>query len=117
MAESGVGHDVCVLENVPGDRRDHIPQIKVCSSSRDCIVTRQFCGWTTTAVWQYLRFSLDPQGCVFAYHYIITHLDDEVNLKSSIGNLPVLVVHYINIKALSRLGCQASGSRAPQFYL
>ena len=101
MAESGVGHDVCVLEKVPD--RDHIPQIKVCSSSRDCVVTRQFCGWTTNSltavysIWQYLRFCLDPQGCVFAYHYITTHFDDEVNLKSSIGNLPVLVVHYINI--------------------
>jgi hypothetical protein len=90
MAESGVGHDVRVLENVPD--RDHIPQsmLQLALSlvnfavgppipSLPCTPHENICDF----VW------IRKDVCL----RITTHLDDEDNLKASIGDL----VHHINI--------------------
>jgi hypothetical protein len=69
MAESRVGHDASRPGKCPR------PRSYPAKYAPAGIVTRQFCGWTTNSlatvyfIWGYLRFRLDPQGCVFAYHY------------------------------------------------
>ena len=92
MAEHQVGHDVRVLENVPD--RDHIPQSMlqlalslvnfavgppIPSESLPCTPYDITCDF----VW------IRRDVCL----RITTHLDDEGNLKASIGDL----VHHINI--------------------
>ena len=90
MVESGVGHDVRVLENVPD--RDHIPQsmlqlalslvnfaVEPPIPSLPCIPYGNNCDFVWIRKDVFLR--------------ITTHLDDEDNLKSSIGDL----VRHINI--------------------
>ena len=91
MAESDVGHDVRVLENVPD--RDHIPQsmLQLALSlvnfavgppipSLPCIPCST--GNACDFIWVHKDVCLR----------ITTHLDDEDNLKASIGDL----VHRIN---------------------
>jgi hypothetical protein len=89
LAEEGVGHDVRVLESVPD--RDHIPQsvLKLALSLVDFAVgppipylTRSPHGDTSDFIW------IRKDTCL----RITTHLDDEDNLKASIGDL----VHHIN---------------------
>ena len=89
MADSGIGHDVRVLENVPD--RDHIPEsmLQLALSlvnfavgppipSLPCTPCDNACDF----VW------IRKDVCL----RITTHLDDEDNLKASIGDL----VHHIN---------------------
>jgi hypothetical protein len=55
--------------------RNRLRKAAISSTVNYPIVTRQFCGWTTNSltavysIWQYLRFHLDLQVCVFAYHH------------------------------------------------
>jgi len=89
MYESGVGHDVRVLESVPD--RDHIPQsmLQLGLSLVNCAVGPPI-----------PSLPCIPYGntCDFAWIRkdvclrITTHLDDDDNLKASIGDL----VHHIN---------------------
>jgi hypothetical protein len=90
MAEQGVGRDVRVLENVPD--RDHIPQsmLQLALSLVNFAVGPPIPSlpWTphgNTCDFVWIRKDV----CL----RITTHLDDEDNLKASLGDL----VHHINI--------------------
>ncbi|KAI0274488.1 hypothetical protein BGY98DRAFT_884505, partial [Russula aff. rugulosa BPL654] len=89
MTEIGVGHDVRVLENVPD--RDHIPQsmfqlaLSLVNFAVGPPIPSLPCtpyGNTCDFVW------IREDVCL----RITTHLDDEDNLRASIGDL----VHHIN---------------------
>jgi hypothetical protein len=89
MAEIGVGHDVRVLESVPD--RDHIPQsmLQLALSLVNFAVgppipSLPCTPYDNTCDFFWIRKDL----CL----RITTHLDDEDNLKASIGDL----VHHIN---------------------
>jgi hypothetical protein len=89
MAEGGVGHYVRILENVPD--RDHIPQsmLKLALSLVNFAVGPPIpllpCNQHNDT-WDFIWICKDV--CL----HITTHLDDEDNLKASIGDL----VHHIN---------------------
>jgi hypothetical protein len=89
MADPDVGHDVRVLENVPD--RDHIPEsmlllalslVNFAVGPPIPSLSRKVYGNTCDFVW------IRNDVCL----RITTHLDDEVILKASIGDL----VHHIN---------------------
>ena len=90
MGEGRVGHDVRILENVPD--RDHIPQ----SMLELALSLVNFAVGPPIPSFMYNPYNKD------AWHFIwirkdvclriTTHLDDEDNLKASIGDL----VHHIN---------------------
>jgi hypothetical protein len=95
MTERSVGHDVRVLENAPD--RDHIPQsmlelalslVKFAVGPPIYSLDLWLCRPYHKIDWDFVWVRKDV--CL----RITTHLDDEDNLRASIGNL----VHHINIR-------------------
>lgn len=96
MAERGVGHDVRVLENAPD--HDHIPQsmIQLALSLVDFAVGPPIPSLPCTPCSNICDFVwIRKDVCL----HITTHLDDDDNLRASIGDL----THYINT-ALDKVG-------------
>ena len=93
MAGGGIDHDVRVLENVPD--RDHIPQ-SMCQLAMSLV---KFALGPPTPSGSSLPCIPYDNTCDFIWIRkdvclrITTYLDDEDNLKASIGDL----VHHINM--------------------
>ncbi|KAI0271984.1 hypothetical protein BGY98DRAFT_1004275 [Russula aff. rugulosa BPL654] len=89
MVEGGVGHDVRVLENVPD--RDHIPQsmLQLALSFVNFAVGPPIPSLPRTPYDNTRDFIWIREDVCLR---ITTHLDDEDNLRASIGDL----VHHIN---------------------